>query len=271
MRLHWLQATESNLIMNTRFFIGIVLLTINAVYGQSITVEGRLSTSRVEFINQAGKKQTLDGVEPTGRLNILPPCSNIIVNHITSRGVAPVAKTVTYNLAYSSITGTNKCWLMQNLGSTNAPTSATDATEGSAGWYWQFGSKIGYRYTTSRTPSSAYPNRTLTNVDWSASQDPCTIELGSGWRLPTYVEWQAVELVTSNLNALFNSNLAMHAAGYLSTGGTIVERGSTVHYWSSDSYSTTHARAYVIPTLNGSSTTSTNDKDAGFSVRCIRD
>lgn len=257
--------------MNTRYFIAFVLLTINAVSAQSITVEGRLSTSRAEFINKAGQKQTLDGVEPTGRLNILPPCTNMIVNHITSRGVAPVTKTVTYNLAYSSITGTSKCWLIQNLGATNAPTSATDATEGSAGWYWQFGAKKGYQYTTSRTPSSAWPAQALVNTDWAAAQDPCTIELGSGWRLPTYVEWQAVELVTSNLNALFNSNLKMHAAGYLSTGGTILERGSTVHYWSSDTYSTTHARAYVIPTLNGSSTTSTNDKDAGFSVRCIRD
>ena len=75
----------------------------------------------------------------------------------------------------------------------------------------------------------------------------------------------------TNLNAVFNSDLNMHAAGFLSTGGIITERGATVHYWSSDTYSITHARAYVIPTLNGAATTSTNDKDAGFSVRCIRD
>lgn len=235
------------------------------------TSSGRGSTVRTEFINRAGKKSTLDGVYTTGKLNILPPCTNLTINHITSRGVAPVAKTITYNLQYSSITGQNKCWLLQNLGSTNAPSTATDATEASSGWYWQFGSKIAYRFITSRTPSTTYPNRTLTNVDWSAAQDPCTIELGSGWRLPTYAEWQAVELATVNLNSLFASDLKMHAAGYLSTAGLITERGSTVHYWSTDSYSTTHARAYVIPTLNGSPTTSTNDKDAGFSVRCIRD
>jgi len=142
----------------------------------------------------------------------------LIVNHITSRGVAPVAKTVTYNLAYSTITGTSKCWLLQNLGATNPPATATDNTEASAGWYWQFASKVGYRYTTSRTPSTSYPNRILTNVDWASSEDPCTIELGSGWRLPTYVEWQAVELAATNLNAVFNSDLKMHAAGFLSTG-----------------------------------------------------
>lgn len=257
--------------MNIRCYLGLLIFFSTACLGQSITSEGRMSTTRSEFINKAGKQMTLDGVERTGKINILPPCTNMIVSHITSRGVAPVAKTVTYNLAYSTITGTNKCWLLQNLGSTNPPVSATDNTEASAGWYWQFGSKIGYRYTTSRTPSTTWPSQALMNNDWSTAQDPCTIELGTGWRMPTYAEWQAVELAARNLTNLFASELAMHAAGYLNLSGSLVERGSTVHYWSNTSYSTTHARAYVIPTLSGTSTTSTNDKDAGFSVRCIRD
>ena len=242
------------------------------VFGQAVTQEGKITNSRSEFVNKAGKRFTLDGVLPSGKIDALPPCTNLRVVHVAGTGrVAPVNKTITYELAYSSITGTNKCWLLQNLGSTNQPSIATDNSENAAGWYWQFASKVGYRYTTSRTPSTTYPNRTLTNVDWSPTEDPCTIELGSGWRLPTYVEWQAVELAATNLNAVFNSDLKMHAAGFLSTGGTITERGTTVHYWSSDTYSITHARAYVIPTLNGAATTSTNDKDAGFSVRCIRD
>jgi hypothetical protein len=257
--------------MHTKLLFFLMLATYACFSQMTTTSSGKKSTLRSEFVNRAGKKSTLDGVYTTGKLNTLPPCTNLIVNHLTSRGVAPVAKTVTYNLAYSTITGSNKCWLLQNLGSTNPPTSATDNTEAAAGWYWQFASKVGYRYTTTRTPSTTYPNRTLLNVDWSPSEDPCTIELGSGWRLPTYAEWQSVQIAATNLNALYNSELHMHAAGFLTTGGTITERGTTVHYWSSDSYSTSHARAYVIPTLNGTSTTSTNDKDAGFSVRCIRD
>jgi hypothetical protein len=257
--------------MNTRIILGLLLLHCTASYGQSITPSGRLTTTRAEFINKAGKKETLDGVERTGKINLLPPCTNLLVNHITSRGVAPVAKTVIYNLAYSTITGENKCWLLQNLGSASAPASSTDNTEAAAGWYWQFGAKKGYQYTSSRTPSSAWPAQALVNTDWATGNDPCTIELGSGWRLPTYVEWQAVELAATNLSSLFNSELKMHAAGLLGLTGILGERGSTVHYWSNTSYSTTHARAYVIPTLSGRSTTSTNDKDAGFSVRCIRD
>lgn len=271
MHLRWPQVTESNLIMNTRIIIGLLLLLCTTSFGQSITPSGRLTTTRAEFINKAGKRETLDGVERTGKIDLLPPCTNMLVNHITSRGVAPVAKTVIYNLAYSTITGENKCWLLQNLGSASAPASATDNTEAAAGWYWQFGAKKGYQYTSSRTPSSAWPAQALVNTDWATGNDPCTVELGTGWRLPTYVEWQAVELAATNLTSLFNSELKMHAAGYLGLTGTLGERGSTVHYWSNTSYSTTHARAYVIPTLSGRSTTSTNDKDAGFSIRCIRD
>ncbi len=267
----WRQTTESNLNMHTRLIFLFLLLTCSNTYGQAVTPSGRISTTRTEFVNRAGNKTSLNGVQATGKLDTIPPCTILVVNHVTSRGVAPVAKTVTYNLAFSTITGTNKCWLTQNLGSTNPPTSATDNTEASAGWYWQFGNKKAYRFTTSRTPSTAWPAQPQVNTDWAASQDPCTIELGTGWRLPTYAEWQAVETAARNLNSVYASDLGMHAAGFLTTAGTLTERGSTVHYWSSDSFSTTHARAYVIPSLNGTSTTSTNDKDAGFSVRCIRD
>lgn len=263
--------TESNLTMNIKLYLGILYVSITVGYGQTVTPEGRLTSSRVEFINRSGKKLTREGVYPTGQINLILPCTILMVNHVTSRGVAPVNKNVTYELAYSSITGTEKCWLMQNLGSTNPPPTATNNTEAAAGWYWQFGAKRGYQFTTARTPSSTWPTQPLVNTDWPAGNDPCTIELGRGWRLPTYAEWQAVDLVTSNLTSLFNSDLKMHAAGLLSLSGALSNRGSTVHYWSKTSFSTTHARAYVIPTANGSATTSTNDKDAGFSIRCIRD
>lgn len=256
--------------MHIKLFILLVLTTSNA-FAQAVTGAGKISNTRSEFVNQAGKRFTLDGVLPTGKIDALPPCTNIRIEHVTSRGVAPVAKTITYDLAFSTITGENKCWLLQNLGSTNPPISAVDNTEAASGWYWQFGAKRGYQFTTTRTPSSAWPAQPIVNTDWPAGNDPCTIELGTGWRIPTYTEWQAVELVTSNLTSLFNSDLKMHAAGLVSLSGALANRGSTAHYWSKTTFSTTHARAYVIPTVNGSATTSTNDKDAGFSIRCIRD
>jgi hypothetical protein len=260
--------------MHIRIFI-LLLLTSCNLLGQSVTGQGRISNSRSEFVNQAGKRFTLDGVLPSGKLDILPPCTNIRIEHITSRGVAPVAKTITYDLAYSTITGTNKCWLLQNLGSTNAPLSATDNTENAAGWYWQFGSKQGYRYTTSRLPATnaaTWTGRTLTNVDWSTTQDPCRIELGTGWRLPTYQEWRTIAINYNYESQIFASEINLHNAGWLrQIEGLIQQRGTTMHYWSSDSDTDVNARAFVIPTSGGATTTSTNDKDAGFSIRCIRD
>ncbi|MFD3275218.1 hypothetical protein [Aquirufa echingensis] len=257
--------------MHTKLFL-YLLLTASICLGQMATHSGRRSGVRSEFINKSGKKNTLDGVYTTGKLNILPPCTNLIVNHITSRGVAPVAKTITYNLAYSTITGENKCWLLQNLGSTNAPLSSTDNTEAASGWYWQFGSKIGYRYTASRTPSTTWPNRTLLNADWSAAQDPCTIELGTGWRLPTYAEWRTIAINYRYEANVFGSDIKLHNAGWLrQSDGLIQERGITTHYWSSTSDTDINARGFVIPSAGAPTTASTNDKDAGFSVRCIRD
>jgi uncharacterized protein (TIGR02145 family) len=257
--------------MHIRLFILLVLTTCNA-FGQAVTIQGKITNSRSEFVNQAGKRFTLDGVLPSGKLDALPPCTNLRISHVTGSGrVAPVSKTITYELAYSSITGTNKCWLLQNLGSSNPPTSATDNTENSAGWYWQFGSKIGYSYITSRTPST-WPNRTLTNTDWAATQDPCTIELGTGWRLPTYQEWRTIALNYRYEADIFASEINLHNAGWLrQSDGVIQERGSTAHYWSQESDTNVNARGFVIPTPGGVSTSSTNDKDAGFSVRCIRD
>lgn len=243
------------------------------ILGQAVTLEGKITNTRSEFVNKAGKRFTLDGVLPSGKLDALPPCTNLRVVHVAGAGrVAPVNKTITYELAYSSITGTNKCWLLQNLGSTNQPSSATDATENAAGWYWQFGSKTGYKYTTTRTPSTTWPNRTLTNTDWSAAQDPCTIELGTGWRLPTYQEWRTISINYRYEANIFASDIKLHNAGWLrQSDGLIQARGITTHYWSSTSDTDVNARGFVIPTAGGTSTSSTNDKDAGFSIRCIRD
>jgi uncharacterized protein (TIGR02145 family) len=262
--------------MHIRLLILLLVFATQMVRGQAVTIQGKITNSRAEFVNKAGKRFTLDGVLPSGKLDALPPCTNLRISHVTGSGkVAPIAKTITYELAYSSITGTNKCWLLQNLGSTNAPTSATDATEAASGWYWQFGSLQGYRYTTSRLPATStatWIGRTLANTDWAANQDPCTIELGTGWRLPTYLEWRTIAINYTSNTQLFASDIQLHSAGWLNqTNGVLLERGTTTHYWSRMSDSDPFARALVFPSSAGVTTSSTNDKDAGFSVRCIRD
>ena len=55
--------------------------------------------------------------------------------HLTSEGVAPVNKSVTYGTA-TNITGNpGKCWITSNLGASHPATAFDDATEESAGGY----------------------------------------------------------------------------------------------------------------------------------------
>jgi uncharacterized protein (TIGR02145 family) len=65
----------------------------------------------------------------------------------------------------------------------------------------------------------------------------------------------------------------MHAAGFISTGSTtsLTDRGSKFFYWSSTSTDVTYAKGLVIYTTQTYNQISNNDKDAGLSVRCIRD
>ena len=67
------------------------------------------------------------------------------------------------------------------------------------------------------------------NSDWLAANDPCALELGSGWRLPTSTEWTNVDASGgwTDWNGPWNSALKMHAAGYLLVSdGSLDYRGS---------------------------------------------
>jgi hypothetical protein len=111
--------------------------------------------------------------------------SSISVNHISSGGTAPVNKTVTYSTLNSIPGEPAKCWITSNLGADHQATAVSDATEASAGWYWQFNRRQGYKHDgTSRTPNTTWISSISEISDWIAANDPCTIELGIGWRLP---------------------------------------------------------------------------------------
>jgi hypothetical protein len=68
----------------------------------------------------------------------------IFVNHVAG-SVAPVSKIVTYGTVTNIPGETAKCWITQNLGASQQATAVNDATEASAGWYWQFNRKQGYK------------------------------------------------------------------------------------------------------------------------------
>lgn len=191
----------------------------------------------------------------------------------TSGTVAPVNKTVIYNTVETNLSGNNKCWITQNLGADHQATAATDATEASAGWYWQFNLKQGFKHDgTTRTPNTSWIYQIIENSDWLPANDPCKLLLGSGWRLPTSTEWQTADNTGywDNYNETFASVLKLHAAGYLSTSeGSLYSRGSDGYYWSSSQNDSDLGRFLSFNSDN--SYMNYYYKASGHSARCLRD
>jgi hypothetical protein len=202
------------------------------------------------------------------------PCGfSITINHLTSGGVAPVNKLVTYGTVTNIPGESLKCWFTSNLGSDHQATAVNDATETSAGWYWQFNRKQGYKHDGStRTPNTTWVNSINELSEWTANNDPCTIEVGGGWRIPTWLEWINVDSGGgwTTWTGPWNSALKLHAAGTLkNTDGSLLNRGSYGYYWSdSDS---DYINGMRLSLYNTFCALDYGAKTYGNSLRCIRD
>ena len=193
--------------------------------------------------------------------------SSLTINHVAGV-VAPVNKTVTYGTVTNIPGATSKCWITSNLGSNHQDTAVDDATEASAGWYWQFNRKQGYKHDgTTRTPNTTWISSTYETSDWITANDPCNIELGASWRIPTYTEWFNVNSVWTDP---WNSGLKLHEAGYLyQNDGSLSYRGSYGYYGSSSQYDASYSHFLYFGV--GASGMYYDLKAYGFSVRCVRD
>jgi len=209
-------------------------------------------------------------------INFTTPCpTSLAVTH-TAGDVAAVTKTVTYGIVQANLTGQNKCWITQNLGADNQASSATDATEAAAGWYWQFNLKQGYKHDgTTRTPNTTWITTIDENSDWIAANDPCTILLGTGWRIPTNSEWTNADNNGGwdNYSEAYSSVLKLHTAGYLANwSGALQIRGSNGYYWSSTQSTQYPSRSWVLDDSSYQCLMGElGMKENGFSVRCLRD
>ncbi len=199
-------------------------------------------------------------------------CGNsITINHVAG-SLAPVSKTVTYGTVTNIPGETTKCWITSNLGADHQATAVDDATEASAGWYWQFNRKQGYKHDgTTRTPNTTWITSINENLDWQAVNDPCAIELGSGWRLPTNTEWTNVDATGAwtDWNGPWYSGLKLHAAGCVgNSDGSLINRGSGGYYWSGTQGDATYGSALNFSNA-GSNMVLNYDKSNGFSARCL--
>ncbi len=194
------------------------------------------------------------------------------INH-DAGAVAPITKTVVYGTVTNIPGEPTKCWITQNLGATNQAMAIDDATEASAGWYWQFNRKQGYMHDgITRTPNTTWISNITENSDWVVENDPCRIFLGSNWRIPTNTEWTNVIVNGNwtNWNEPWNSELKLHAAGYLNDyNSSLAGRGSFGQYWSSTKYTTNFGWCFF---LNSDYILMSHYYKAfGYSLRCVKD
>jgi uncharacterized protein (TIGR02145 family) len=204
-------------------------------------------------------------------LNVSSNCgSSVTVNHIAG-DVAPVNKSVTYGIVTNIPGEPSKCWLNSNLGASHQATAAGDTTEASAGWYWQFNHKQGYKHNAStRIPNTIWINPITENTDWQNANDPCLLELGNGWRIPTTSEWNNVNVsgAWSNWDDPWLSDLKIHTSGYLSSSnGMLYGRGANGFYWSSSQYNSNLAWYLRFPTESNNIVY--YSKALGASIRCL--
>jgi len=198
--------------------------------------------------------------------------STLTINHVAG-AVAPVTKTTTYGTVTNIPGELTKCWITSNLGSDHQATAVSDATEASAGWYWQFNRKQGYKHDGStRTPNTTWITSISESSDWITANDPCNIELGTTWHIPTYTEWYNVDNVGgwTSWTGTWGSGLKLHTAGgLLYTDGSLGSRGSAGNYWSSTRYDA--ANGWYLYFNSGASYVGNSSKAYGFSARCVRD
>ena len=206
---------------------------------------------------------------------ILPPnhCeSNITVDHAAG-DVAPVSKTTTYNIVTLIPGEPTKCWIISNLGSDHMAVAMDDDSEASAGWYWQFNTRQGYMHDgIYRIPNTVWVSSLNEDTDWLPANDPCVIELGNGWRVPTQSEWFNIDAAGnwSDWNGHWNSLLKLHAGGFLNyPDAELRNRGVSGSHWSSNQANNTHGYHFDFRNIN--SGVYSNTKAFGLSIRCIKD
>ena len=194
----------------------------------------------------------------------------LMIDHITGN-VAPVDKSVSYATVKNIPGEESKCWILHNLGSDHVASAVDDATEASAGWYFQFNRKQGYMHDGTNITPSIWNNVLSENSDWVQANDPCRSELGNAWRVPTFVEWANMFGAGPWMNwySAWGSGLYLHAAGNIRDNGVLSDRGVHGYYWSSEQGDNIAANNYDF--WFSGNILNQFYKSYGFTLRCVID
>lgn len=199
--------------------------------------------------------------------------NNLVINHSTVKGIAPINSTISYRTAITNLSGASKCWIAQNLGAQMQAPSWVGASEYTIGWYWQFNQKQGYKYSYSGPliPATGWINIPISeNSSWVKLKDPCSQELGEGWRIPTKTEWTNISSIGLPINSLYNYTPFKLATAGRIINGDICYQGERAYYWSSEQdLDNTKAFGFYADDINSS--VSPQRKEYGLPIRCIKD
>lgn len=173
---------------------------------------GKYLTAGVTPVAQSGPSTGPEAFSAS--LGAIACPANVTVNHVAGL-VSPQTATITYNVVESNLSGTSRCWILTNLGASQAPSAATDYSDEAAGWYWQFNRKQGFTRTAATTAPYTGWESTIdpADVEWDAQNDPCSLLLGSAWSIPASSDWNFL----SGMNYLtsYDSVLKLHLGGLI--------------------------------------------------------
>jgi hypothetical protein len=248
---------------------------VNLVGSPSYTQPGLLCntayTLYVWAVNACGNSSYVTLTQTTSACSGWTCGDPLTITHAAG-AVCPESKTVNYGTVLSGLSGSSHCWITQNLGADHSASSATaDMTNASAGWYWQFNRIQGYLPNPTVVIPSGFLGSISENSDWIPANDPCTSQLGAGWRIPTYTEWLNTETNAgwNNVTDAFNSVLKIHLGGNVS-GGSLTQRGVNGLMWCSTSANAGGSYTLFETAASSYVTGGTMGKVYGYSLRCIK-
>lgn len=201
-------------------------------------------------------------------------CGNILTRTHIAGDIAPETKTIDYNTILSDVTGSPKCWILQNLGAEHPAASFSDTSATSAGWYWQFNRKQGYKHDgLQRTPNTIWVRSICERTDWIPSNDPCTKLLRNGWRMPAKTEVKSVFSYKgwTDITANQIDELKFHGSGVLDAEtGLLIEFGTYSSIWSTTTSDSKWAIRSVLE-IGDWGYIADGFKTVGRSIRCLQD
>ncbi len=200
-------------------------------------------------------------------------CPETLFVHHKAGDVSPKDADITYEITEVILGASDTtCWIARNLGATELPSSTTDYTLETVGWYFQFNRKQGYYWNgTNREPNVFNWQMVISEAtgSWEAENDPCTLLLGSNWSVPSNTDFDNL-LDAFGLTA--TDSAYVEGLNFIADGGMVLSGGInfTLHHyvWTSDIVDDDSAMCRRFS--DDASVSQGGTKQSARNVRCVR-